>query len=71
MEAQFQWMNDPRLSSIPREKLLFLQQLYNESKTIADKDRMAYFTALANRTKQSPIKFTKEELQLITAVLRS
>ena len=71
MASEFQWMNDSRLSSIPHEKLLFLQQLYNESKNVSPQERMAYFTNLAKQTKQSPIKFSKEELQLLTSVVRS
>lgn len=71
MSSDFSWMEDPRLTSIPQEKIAFLQELFTESKQVSEKERMLYFTNLAKRAKQSKIQFTKEELKLLSTVIRS
>lgn len=64
------WMNDARIASIPKEKLLFLQKMFFESKTLSQKELMPFLMALAGRAKKEKISFSQPETDLILAVIR-
>ena len=64
------WMDDKRVSSIPKEKLDFLQKIFFESKKLTQKEQLPFFMALAARAKKENISFTQEEINLIIEVIR-
>ena len=64
------WMEDPSLSHIERKKLEFLHTLVIESSSLAQKDLLPFFLSLAKRGKEEKISFSKEEMNLITEVIK-
>lgn len=68
--SEANWMDDARISSIPKEKLLFLQKMFFESKTLSQKELMPFLMALAGRAKKEKIHFEQSEVDLILAVIR-
>ena len=68
--SEANWMDDSRLSSIPKEKLLFLQKMFFESKTLSQKELMPFLMALAGRAKKEKITFEQTEVDVILSVIR-
>ncbi len=66
-----EWMNDPALSAVPREKLDFLQQMVFESKKLSQKEMLPFFMALASKAKSANISFSQEEMTAIISVLEN
>jgi len=64
------WMEDPTLSQIDRKKLEFLHTLVIESTSLSQKDLFPFFLSLAKRGKEEKIQFSKEEMNLITDVIK-
>lgn len=64
------WMKDARIASIPKEKLVFLQKIFFESKKLSQKELMPFLMALAGRAKKEQISFTPSEFDRILSVLR-
>ena len=64
------WMEDPSLSHIERKKLEFLHTPVIESSSLAQKDLLPFFLSLAKRGKDEKISFSKEEMNLITEVIK-
>ncbi len=64
------WMKDPTLSQIDKKKLDFLHTLVIESTSLSQKDLFPFFLSLAKRGKEEKIQFTKEEMNLITEVIK-
>ena len=67
---EYAWMDDERVSSIPKGKLTFLQKIFFESKKLTQKEQLPFFMALANRAKRENISFTQEEINLILEVIK-
>lgn len=65
-----EWMNDPRISSIPKNKLDFLQKMFFESKNLSKKELMPFLMALAGRAKKEQITFEQQEVDMILAVIK-
>ena len=65
-----QWINDPSLAGIKREKLMFLQKLVVDSGRITDKEKMPFLLALASKAKSSNISFTTDETDRIITTLK-
>lgn len=65
------WMKDPTLSHIDKNKLQFMQKMFVESKDLTQKEMMPFFMALAMKSKKEKIHFTKEEADAIIAVLKA
>lgn len=65
-----EWMKDPAIANIAKEKLNFLQKLVFESEYLNEKEKMPFFLALANRSKQANIQFTEDEISRIINVLK-
>lgn len=63
------WMNDPALAGIDREKLEFLQALVFESQSLSPKELFAFLMKLSKKN-DSRATFSKEEMELILAVLK-
>ena len=67
---ELQWMDDPRVNFIPKQKLQFLQKIFFESKNLKQKEQLPFFMALANRAKKEQISFTQEEINQILDVIK-
>ena len=65
-----EWMNDPRIASIPKNKLDFLQKMFFESKNLSKKELMPFLMALAGRAKKEQITFESEEVDMILTVIK-
>lgn len=65
-----EWMKDPRIASIPGEKLDFLQKMFFESKKLTQKELMPFLMALAGRAKKEKITFEQQEVDMILAVIK-
>lgn len=65
-----QWMEDPRVAAIPKEKLDFLQKIFFESKKLSQKELIPFFMALASRAKKANISFSQAETDIILEVIR-
>lgn len=65
------WMDDPSLVHIDKEKLLFLQSLVFESQNLSKEQLLPFLMAIAKRGKDNNITFTDDEMNVITAVIRS
>lgn len=70
MNDNLQWMDDKRLSDIPKEKLNFLQKMFFESKNLSQKEQLPFFMALAGRAKKDNISFSQEEINAIMEVIK-
>ena len=64
------WMNDPRITHIDPEKLLFLQKLVFEMEKLSDKEKLPFLMALATSTRKKHISFSKDEVSEIIAVIK-
>lgn len=64
------WMQDASIRDIEPKKLDFLQKLVFESEKLTSKERLPFFLAIANRSKQENINFTEEEVSRIITVLK-
>lgn len=71
MNSATEWMSDPALAGIPKEKLQFLQNMFFESQKLSDKEKLPFFLSLAQKAKSNHIQFTQEEIDLILPLLRS
>lgn len=68
--SDYQWMEDERVSQIPKEKLQFLQKIFFESKKLTQKEQLPFFMALASRAKKENISFTQEEINTIMEAIK-
>lgn len=68
--SEANWMDDKRISTIPKEKLDFLQKMFFESKNLSQKELMPFLMALAGRAKKEKINFEQSEVDLILSVIR-
>ena len=68
--SELQWMTDPRVNSIPKVKLDFLQKIFFESKNLKQKEQLPFFMALAARAKKEQISFSQEEIDIILEVIK-
>lgn len=68
--SELSWMDDMRISSIPKNKLDFLQKIFFESKNLTQKEQLPFFMALASRAKRENISFSQEEINLILEVIK-
>lgn len=67
---ELNWMDDNRISSIPKNKLDFLQKIFFESKNLTQKEQLPFFMALAGRAKKDTISFSQDEINLIMNVIK-
>ncbi len=64
------WMEDPSVRNIPREKLAFLSQLYQQGQGKSQKEMMAFLMPMMAQAKQKGLTFTPQELQIAIAAIR-
>ena len=78
MEPNNEWMNDPELQKIDKEKLDFLNKMFVQSTTInsngnqaeAQKKMMTFLMSLNKLSKDNNISFDSEDVVLIFSVLK-
>lgn len=70
MNDNMKWMEDARISNIPKVKLDFLQKIFFESKNLTQKEQLPFFMALAGRAKRDNISFSQDEINLIMDVIK-
>lgn len=70
MNQDRNWMDDPALQNINREKLVFLQNAVFDSKNLTQKEMMPFLMAMAQKAKKSKIQFTETEMKLIVDALK-
>ena len=70
MNDNMKWMEDIRISDIPKVKLDFLQKIFFESKNLTQKEQLPFFMALAGRAKRDNISFSQDEINLIMDVIK-
>lgn len=73
-----EWMEDEMVQSIPREKLLFLNNLFNEADTMrkaknpgnSQKEMLLTLMPIIKKAKAAQINFRPEEIQAAIAAIR-
>ena len=73
METNNEWMNDPALRAIDRNKLDFLDKMFFQSTKIDrsnQKEMMSFLVSLSKVSRDNNISFKKEEAELIFDVLK-
>lgn len=70
MSESNHWMNDPELTGIPVNKLMFLENMLFESKNHTGKELMPFFMSLAMKAKKENITFSENEINIIIPVLK-
>lgn len=67
--AEKEWMNDPALQDIDKNKLLFLEKLVKQSAGLTQKEMLPFLLSLSKMSKENNISFEKEEMKLIYSVI--
>lgn len=70
MSESNHWMNDPELTDISVNKLMFLENMLFESKNHTGKELMPFFMSLAMKAKKENITFSENEINIIIPVLK-
>ena len=65
-----EWMNDPSLAEIDKNKLEFLQALVFESRSLQREQMLPFLMAVAKRGQADHITFSNEEIETIAAVIK-
>lgn len=64
------WMNDPSLADIEKNKLEFLQALVFESRGLKREQMLPFLMAVAKRGQTEHITFSDEEIDAIVSVIK-
>lgn len=67
---QNEWMNDPLVANIEKNKLQFLQMLVFESKNLTKEQMLPFLMSVAQKGKANNISFDDNEIEAIAAALR-
>lgn len=65
-----EWMKDPALAGIDKNKLLFLEKLVRQGSKLTQKEMMPFLLSLSKISRESNISFQKDEMKLIYTVLQ-
>lgn len=65
-----QWMNDPLLANVDKNKLMFLGNLISQGSSLSQKEMLPFLLSFVKQSKNSNISFTKDEIQLIISVAK-
>lgn len=68
--SQSDWMKDPLVANIDKNKLEFLQLLVFESKNLSREQMMPFLMSVAGKGKANNISFSDSEVETIVTVLR-
>ena len=64
------WMKDPALAGIDKNKLIFLEKLFFQGSKLTQKEMMPFLLSLSKQSRENNISFQKGEIQLIYSVLK-
>lgn len=64
------WMKDPALAGIDKNKLLFLEKLFLQGSKLTQKEMMPFLLSLSKQSRENNISFQKGEIQLIYSILQ-
>ena len=64
------WMKDPALAGIDKNKLLFLEKLFLQGSKLTQKEMMPFLLSLSKQSRENNISFQKDEVQLIFSILQ-
>lgn len=64
------WMQEPSIKDIPKEKLDFLQTLYDQSQGKSQKELMTILLPLLKKAKEENLVLTKQELSLAIEAIK-
>ena len=64
------WMKDPALAGIDKNKLLFLEKLFFQGSKLTQKEMMPFLLSLSKQSRENNISFQKDEIKLIYSVLQ-
>ncbi len=67
---QNEWMNDPLVADIDRNKLQFLQMLVFESRNLTKEQMLPFLMSVAQKGRDKSISFDDNEIEKIVAALR-
>lgn len=73
MKANKEWLNDPALEGIDKEKLSFLEKIFAQSTSIDmtnQKEMLPFLLSLSKLSRESNISFDKSEFALVYSVLQ-
>ena len=65
-----EWMNDPALTGIDKNKLIFLEKLFIQGSKLTQKEMMPFLLSLSKQSRENNISFQKDEIKLIYSVLQ-
>ena len=64
------WMKDPALAGIDKNKLIFLEKLFFQGSKLTQKEMMPFLLSLSKQSRENNISFQKDEIKLIYSVLQ-
>ena len=64
------WMKDPALAGIDKNKLIFLEKLFFQGSKLTQKEMLPFLLSLSKQSSENNISFKKDEVQLIYSVLQ-
>ena len=64
------WMKDPALAGIDKNKLIFLEKLFFQGSKLTQKEMMPFLLSLSKQSRENNISFQKDEIKLISSVLQ-
>lgn len=64
------WMQEESVQKIPRQKLLFLEELYQSSRGRSQRELIAMMVPMMKRAKEENLSFTPEEMNIAVAAIR-
>lgn len=64
------WMKDPALADIDKNKLFFLEKLFFQGSKLTQKEMMPFLLSLSKQSRENNISFKRDEVQLIYSVLQ-
>lgn len=68
---QNEWLQDPVLKKVPKEKIHFLLALLKTSHTLTQKEMLPFLIAFEKKRKESNISFDKSELDCIIQAIQN
>ena len=69
-DTNTEWMKDPALAGIDKNKLLFLEKLFFQGSKLTQKEMLPFLLSLSKQSSENNISFQKDEVQLIYSVLQ-
>ena len=70
MDTAHAWMSDSLVKDIPRKKLEFLEQMFNEGHGKSQKEMMAFMMPMMKKAKRENLTFTPQEMSAAIAAIK-